>query len=65
MLARATPLPERSKTFTIQVDTGRVHVFVAADDIHKKLVSSDNIREREVLSDFSAAARSRLTNRLS
>ncbi len=46
MLARATPLPERSKTFTIQVDTGRVHVFVAADDIHKKLVSCDSIRER-------------------
>ncbi|CAN0143799.1 unnamed protein product, partial [Pylaiella littoralis] len=37
MQARATPLPDRSKTFTIQVDTGKVYVFVATDDIHKKL----------------------------
>lgn len=41
MLARATPLPDRSKTFTIQADTGRVYVFVTADDIHKKLVRLD------------------------
>ncbi|CAN0230505.1 unnamed protein product [Ectocarpus sp. 12 AP-2014] len=38
MQARATPLPDRSKTFTIQVDTGKVYVFVTTDDIHKKLV---------------------------
>lgn len=42
MQARATPLPDRSKTFTIQVDTGKVYVFVAADETHgasnKKLV---------------------------
>lgn len=42
MQARATPLPDKSKTFTIQVDTGKVYVFVTADEIHgashKKLV---------------------------
>lgn len=43
MQARATPLPDKTKTFTIQVDNGKVYVFVTAEEIHgppqKKLVS--------------------------
>lgn len=45
MHARATPLPDKSKTFTIQVDNGKVFVFVSAEKItgpsQKKLVRDD------------------------
>lgn len=45
MQARATPLPDKTKTFTIQVDNGTTHVFVADGGTHapsvKKLVSRE------------------------
>lgn len=41
MQARATPLPDKNKTLTIQVDNGDVYVFVTTEDgpSQKKLVS--------------------------
>lgn len=57
MQARDTPLPDRSKTFTIQVDTGKVYVFVATDDIHSKLASSTretNCKQYRLTAQFDA-----------
>lgn len=42
MQARDTPLSDKTKTFTLEVDTGQAFVFVAAEEIRgpsqKKLV---------------------------